>query len=89
MTTNIITIRPIENREHHFFASFKDEFLNCVYSVTFSDSITGALAVNRFFLMIDTLYKGRNTHLQLSSRKVTFKSKAILDALTGKMEVNQ
>lgn len=83
---NMITIRPIENRDRYYLAFFHDNFLDAVYSVSFQDSITGAMALNRFCVMINRMYKGRTIELRLSNQKVTFKSQAVLDILTGKVK---
>ena len=78
---NIITIREIENRKSHYLAFYRDSFLKCVFSVSFQDSITGSLALIRFFKMIKAVYKGRDFDFTLSDRKIRFKSQAVIDAL--------
>ncbi len=81
---NMITIRPIENRKRHYLAYFKDDFLQAVYSVAFTDSITGAMSLNRFFVMINMMYEGQKTDVRFKAGGIKFKSQAVLDTLTGK-----
>ncbi len=86
MNTHIIMIKEIVNRERQYLAYFRDDFLKAVYSVSFSDSITGAISLNKFVTMITTIYKGRNVHLQLSSEAIRFKNPAVIDALLDKTQ---
>lgn len=83
---HIISIRAIENRDRQYLAFYNDDFLKAVFSVSFRDTITGALALVRFSDMMRSMYKGRDFTFKLSDRKIRFKNQAVVDVLCGTMK---
>jgi len=77
-----IRIQPIDKRPGRFIASFNAEFLNATYALTFSESVTGALALHRFAQMIENQY-GKQVNIQLPDELLPFRSEAVQDILTG------
>jgi len=78
----IIRITAVDEKPDQFVASFHSEFLNATYAVVFSATITGAVALHRFALMISGQY-GRQVELQIADDLFPVKNKAVEDILNS------
>ena len=78
-----IIIKKIENKDNFFIAYIKNPILNASFSVCFTDTILGALALNEFFQMIKTKYIKENIEFIISDEKVNIKNQCLLDEIKG------
>ena len=78
-----IIIKKIENKENFFIAYIKNPILNASFSVCFTDSIVGAVALNEFFQMIKSRYTKETIEFVISGDKVNIKNQCLLDEITG------
>jgi len=69
-----IIIKKIENKNNFFIAYFKNHILNASYSVCFSDSITGAIALNDFYKMLKTKYDKDSFDFVISDEGIKIKN---------------
>ena len=76
-----ITIRKIDNNDREFLAYFKSDFLQATFCVVFSDTVFGAVALNKFSEMIKTYFNEKKLDLFISDEKIKFKSQALLEEL--------
>ena len=77
-----IRIQAIAEKPGRFIASFNAEFLNATYTLTFGESVTGALALHRFAKMIENQY-GKQVNIQLPDELLPFRGEAVKDILSG------
>ena len=82
-----IRITAVDGKPNQFVASFRSEFLDATYAVVFSASITGAVALHRFALMISGQY-GKQVEIQIADDLFPVKNKAVEEILNniGKRE---
>ena len=78
-----IIIKQVEGKEGEYVAYYKSKFLNATYLVYFRDNIFGSVALHEFSEMIKSKYKESNIDFIISNEKVEFKSKALLEAMSG------
>ena len=78
----VIRIQAIPEKPSRFIASFHAEFLNATYALTFSETVTGALALHRFARMIENQY-GKQAQIQISEELLPFHNEAVTDILVG------
>ena len=78
-----ITIKQVENKEGEYVAYYKSEFLNATYLVYFRDNIFGSVALHEFSEMIKSKYRESEVNFIISDEKVEFKSRALLEAMSG------
>jgi len=78
-----ITIKQVENKEGEYVAYYRSEFLNATYLVYFRDNIFGSVALYEFSEMIKSKYEGSKVNFIISNEKVEFKSKVLLEAMSG------
>jgi len=78
-----ITIKQVEDKEGEYVAYYRSEFLNATYLVYFRDNIFGSVALHEFSEMIKSKYKESNIDFIISNEKIQFKSKALLEAMSG------
>jgi len=78
-----ITIKRIENKEGEYIAYYRSEFLNATYLVYFRDNIFGSVALHEFSEMIKSKYRESEVNFIISDEKVEFKSRALLEAMSG------
>ena len=78
-----ITIKRIEDKEGEYVAYYRSEFLNATYLVYFRDNIFGSVALHEFSEMIKSKYNESNIDFIISNEKVEFKSRALLEAMSG------
>ncbi len=83
--TPVITIAGVENNPDRFVASFRSEFLDATYSVVFSQTITGAVALHRFAGMISEQY-GKQVELRIANDLFPKPNKAVEDILKSIMK---
>ncbi len=83
--TPVITIAGDENNPDRFVASFRSEFLDAIYAVVFSQTITGAVALHRFVQMISGQY-GRQVKILIANDLFPAKNKAVEDMLKSIMK---
>ena len=76
----VIRITGVDEKPDQFVASFRSEFLDATYSVAFAGTITGAVALHRFALMISGQY-GRQVELQIADDLFPVKNQAVEDVL--------
>ena len=76
-----ITIKKIENKENYFIAYFKNPFLKVTFSVCFTDSIGGAIALNDFFQMLKVKYKDDNFEFNITDKTMKLKNEYLLNQL--------
>ena len=80
--TPVIRIQAIPEKPGRFIASFHAEFLDSTYALTFGETVTGAVALHRFALMIENQY-GRQAKIQIADELLPFHSEAVTDILVG------
>ena len=78
----VIRIQPIPEKPGRFIASFHAEFLDSTYALTFGETVTGAVALHRFALMIENQY-GKQAKIQIADELLPFHSEAVTDILVG------
>jgi len=78
-----IIIKKIENKDNFFIAYIKNPILNASFSVCFTDSIIGAIALNEFFQMIKNKYIKESIEFIISDEKVNIKNQCLLDEIKG------
>ena len=78
----IIRITTVDKKPDQFVASFRSEFLDATYAVVFSATITGAVALHRFALMISGQY-GKQVEIQIAEDLFPVKNKAVEDILNS------
>jgi len=83
MEKRTITIQAIEHKKNDYIAYFKSDFLQATFSVCFKDNIVGAVALNNFADMIKKKFSGDDIDFYILDEKLSFRSKALLDTLTG------
>lgn len=79
-----ITIKQIEGREGEYIAFYKSEFLKATYSVHFTDSIYGCIAVHDFAEMLKYKYNEDRVSFIISNEKLTFEHPELLDIMLDK-----
>ncbi len=79
-STPIIRVISVDEKPNKFVASFRSEFLDATYAVVFSATITGAVALHRFALMISEQY-GRQVELQIADDLFPVRNAAVEDIL--------
>ncbi len=84
-----IIIKKIEGKENNFIAYVKNPFLKVTFSVCFTDSISGAIALNDFFQMLNFKYSD-HFEFVVSDEALKFKNEHLLNQLTDtKTEVTK
>jgi len=78
-----IIIKKIENKDNFFIAYIKNPILNASFSVCFTDSIIGAIALNEFFQMIKNKYIKESIEFIISDEKVNIKNQCLIDEIKG------
>ena len=78
-----IIIKKIENRKNHFIAYFKNPVLKVTFSVCFTDSIVGAIALNEFFQMLKFKYSEESFEFVISGERVKIKNECLLNQIGG------
>jgi hypothetical protein len=78
----VIRITAVDDKPNQFVASFRSEFLGATYAVVFSATITGAIALHRFALMISGQY-GKQVEIQIAEDLFPVKNKAVEDILNS------
>ena len=78
-----ITIKKIENRKNCFIAYFKNPVLQASFSVCFTDSIVGAIALNEFFQMLKFKYSEESFEFVISGERVKIKNECLLNQIGG------
>ena len=76
-----IIIKKIENRENYFLAYYKKPMLEVTFSVCFTDSIIGAIALNEFFQMLKTKYSKDSFEFVVSDETVKIKNECLLNQI--------
>jgi hypothetical protein len=76
-----IIIKKIENRKDYFLAYFKKPMLEVTFSVCFTDSITGAIALNEFFQMLKFKYSKESFEFVISDETVKIKNECLLNQI--------
>ena len=76
-----IIIKKIENTENYFIAYIKNPILKASFSVCFTDSIIGAVALNDFFQMLKLKYVKDNFEFVISDETVNIKNECLLDKI--------
>ena len=83
-----ITIKPIARKQGEYIAYYRDRFLQATYSVCFTDSITGAVALHKFHGMVTQTLTTTKVELMLSGTALHFKSRALLELLTDREDTD-
>jgi hypothetical protein len=78
-----IIIKKVENKENFFIAYIKNPVLNASFSVCFTDSICGAIALTEFFQMLKSRYTKEAIEFVMSDEKVNIKNQCLLDEIKG------
>jgi len=78
-----IMIKQVEDKEGEYIAYYRSEFLNATYLVYFRDNIFGSVALHEFSEMIKSKYRESEVKFEISNEKVKFKSRALLEAMSG------
>jgi len=78
-----ITIKQVRNRSGEYIAYFTSDFLGATFSVYFKDSIMGAIALHDFSEMLKGKYEKERIEFVVSEEKMRFKSRDLLEAMTG------
>lgn len=76
-----ITIKQIEGREGEYLAYCKSEFLKSTFSLYFTDSIFGSVALHEFAEMLQYKYDDKKVFFEISSEKLTFKNPKLLEVM--------
>ena len=79
-----ITIKQIEGSEGEYLAFYKSEFLKATYSVFFTDSIYGCIAVHDFAEMLKHKYNEERVNFVISNEKLIFEHPELLDIMLNK-----
>jgi hypothetical protein len=82
-----IIIKKIENKENFFIAYIKSEILNASFSVCFTDSILGAIALTEFFKMLKSKYTKESIEFVISDEKVNIKNQCLLDEIKREVKI--
>ena len=80
--TPVIRITSVAEKPNRFVASFRSEFLDAIYAVVFSKTITGAVALHRFAKMISHQY-GTEVELQIADDLFPVRNTAVEDILNS------
>ena len=67
-----------------YLAFYKSEFLKATYSVFFTDSIYGCIAVHDFAEMLKHKYNEERVNFVISNEKLTFQYPQLLDIMINK-----
>ena len=78
----VIRISAVKDTAGKFIASFHSEFLDATYSLLFNETVTGAVALHRFALMIGSQY-GCAVELQIVDEPFPVNNQAVADILSG------
>jgi len=78
-----IIIKKIENKDGFFIAYIKNPVLNASFSVCFTDSILGAIALTEFFKMLKSKYEKESIEFVISDEKINIKNQCLLDEIQG------
>ena len=78
-----IIIKKIENKKNCFIAYFKNPVLQASFSVCFSDTVCGAVALNDFFQMLKIKYSKESFEFVISGERVKIKNECLLNQIGG------
>ena len=83
MSTREVTVRiaPVAGKPGAYVARYHAEMLGATYSVEFSDSVMGGIALHSFAEMLRSRYDLRRVELVMEDQALRFRSKAVVDAL--------
>ena len=81
-STNVITIKKIENSKRDFVAYIKNDFLRATYSVCFEDTVFGAVALTKFYEMIKSKFNDNNLTIKIDDAGIHFKHDDLLQLMT-------
>ncbi|MBN2545511.1 MAG: hypothetical protein JXB50_06925 [Spirochaetes bacterium] len=76
-----IIIKKIENKDEFFIAYIKNSVLNASFSVCFTDSILGAIALTDFFKMLKSKYEKETIEFVISDDEINIKNQCLLDEI--------
>ena len=62
--TPVIPIAGVDDDADWLIATFRSEFLGATYAVVFPQTVTGAVALHRFAIMISSQY-GKQVEIQI------------------------
>ncbi len=79
-----IIIKKIENSNNDFVAYFKNPLLKATYTLCFTDSIIGSIALNDFFQMLKYKYSKDQFEFIISDKTLKFKNEHLLKEFTNK-----
>ncbi len=78
-----IIIKKVENRDNYFIAYFKKPMMEVTFSVCFTDSIIGAIALNEFFQMLKFKYSKEVFEFVISDETIKIKNECLLNQIGG------
>lgn len=84
-----IIIKKIENRQNDFVAYFKNPILKATYTLCFTDSLTGSIALNDFFQMLKSKYIKDQFEFIISDKTLKFKNEYLLKEFINNREAIQ
>jgi len=78
-----IMIKRVKGRSGEYIAYCSSELLGATYSVYFRDGVMGCVAFSEFVDMIKGRYEGAEVRVLVSDKEARFRSKAMLELLSG------
>jgi|TARA_B100000315_G_C14538397_1_gene569596 hypothetical protein len=81
-----VTIRPINDEHHEYFAFANSLCRQATYFVYFKDSISGAIALHNFMEMVRLFFKHDKLEVKHSEKRLEIKNKLLLEVIRAQIE---